>query len=223
MLIQEFEQLPIPRERSHWLVAYCGVGAVGKLCTSISGFRLYGHATSVNELLRKLSATPPDIILMDDAVLNHCGLTGLTQVHRALPRARTVLIGDSLQLSTIFAALRLGTWGVLARTRIAVDLERALKAVAGGELWLSRPQLAGLVAFANAESESDFAELTPRENAVARGILVGQSNKQIAGALKIAEHTVKIHVHHIYTKLRVHGRVELLLHYRRNCTPAAAL
>jgi len=153
---------------------------------------------------------------MDDALLNRRGLTELAQLHRALPSTRTLLIGDSLQPSTVFAALRLGAWGILARVRVTTDLDHALYAVAGGELWLSRRQLATAVAFANAEAHEDFVELTPRENAVMRRVLLGQSNKQIAGALNIAEHTVKIHLHHAYAKLRVHSRVELLLHYRRD-------
>jgi len=159
---------------------------------------------------------------MDDILLNRRGLTELAQLHRALPNARTLLIGDSLQLSTVFAALHLGAWGVLAKVRVAVDLERALYAVAGGELWLSRRQLATVLGFTSSEPDEDFMELTPRENDVMRRVLLGQSNKQVARALNIAEHTVKIHLHHTYAKLRVHSRVELLLHYRRDSDPLRA-
>jgi two-component system nitrate/nitrite response regulator NarL len=213
-------QLSSRRERSYWLIAYAGSGpsvraALGRLCANRSEFRFCGQATSTSELLRKLSLTPPDIVLLDDALLKRVGLGELAQFHRALPSTRALLISDSLEPSTVFAALRQGTWGVLPRMRVALELERALKAVVGGEFWLSRRQLVGLVTFTNADSNEDFAELTPRENAVARRALLGQSNKQIANALNIAEHTVKIHVHHIYTKLHVHGRVELLIHYRR--------
>lgn len=216
-------QLPLPRERNYWLVAYVGIGAsvsaaLGKLCANHSGFRFCGQTASMNELLCKLALTPPDIVLLDDSLLNRSGLGELAHLHRALPGTRTLLISDSpQQSSTVFAALRQGTWGVLPRMRLAPDLGRALKAVMGGEFWLSRRQLVGLVTFTHAESNDDFAELTPRENAVARGVLLGQSNKQIARELNIAEHTVKIHLHHIYTKLHVHGRLELLLHYRRDC------
>jgi two-component system, NarL family, nitrate/nitrite response regulator NarL len=214
-------QLPFPRGRNYWLVAYAGSGpsvraALGRLSANRSEFRFCGQAASTRELLRKLSLTPPHIVLLDDALLNRMGLGELAQLHRALPSTRTLLISDSPEPSTVFAALRQGTWGVLPKMRVALELERALRAVVGGEFWLSRRQLVGLVAFTNAESDEDFAELTPRENAVAHRALLGQSNKQIASALNIAEHTVKIHVHHIYTKLHVHGRVELVLHYRRD-------
>lgn len=152
---------------------------------------------------------------MDGALIWRRGLAELAHLHRALPRARTLLIADSVQPSTMFAALRMGTWGVLPRMRVEVDLNRALCAVTTGELWLTRRQFTTVMAFATSGAEEDIMELTARENTVVRKVLLGQSNKQIARTLNIAEHTVKIHLHHVYGKLRVQGRVELLLHYRR--------
>ncbi|GFE83017.1 hypothetical protein GCM10011487_50170 [Steroidobacter agaridevorans] len=99
--------------------------------------------------------------------------------------------------------------------RVEVDLNRALSAVMSGELWLTRRQLTTVMAFATSGVQEDMTELTARENAVMRKVLLGHSNKQIARTLNIAEHTVKIHLHHVYGKLRVHSRVELLLHYQR--------
>lgn len=213
------QPLASPLGRKHWQVAYAGTtpnvrSALCGLCTKQSVFHFCGQTASAHRLVRDITPTP-DIILMDDALLSRRGLTELAQLHVALPLARTLLIGDSLQPSIVSATLRLGTWGVLATMRVTVDLDRALYAVAGGELWLSRRQLATIVAFSYSEPQQGFMELTARENTVTRGVLLGQSNKQIARELDIAEHTVKIHLHNAYTKLHVHSRVELLLHYRR--------
>ncbi|HEY0680863.1 MAG TPA: response regulator transcription factor [Steroidobacter sp.] len=211
------QPLAAPLGRKHWQVAYAGEtpnvrSAIFGLCTKQSIFRFCGQTAAPHQLVGV--TPPPDIIVMDDALLSRRGLTELAKLHVALPLARTLLIGDSLQPSTVSATLRLGTWGVLATMRVTFDLDRALYAVAGGELWLSRRQLATVVAFTHTATRRDFTELTARENAVMRGVLLGQSNKQIARDLDIAEHTVKIHLHHAYAKLRVHSRVELLLHYR---------
>ena len=103
---------------------------------------------------------------------------------------------------------------MLPKARVAIDLDRALFAVAGGEPWLTRRQFAAVMASTNCEPDEDFMELTARENAVMRQVVLGHSNKQIALGLSIAEHTVKIHLHHVYSKLHVHSRMELLLHYR---------
>ena len=54
---------------------------------------------------------------------------------------------------------------------------------------------------------SPFSTLSPRERDILRGIVQGDSNKQIARDLGIAETTVKIHVQHVLRKLDVSTRV----------------
>jgi two-component system, NarL family, nitrate/nitrite response regulator NarL len=51
--------------------------------------------------------------------------------------------------------------------------------------------------------------LTPREAEIARFVAAGLSNKQIARKVKIAEGTVKIHLHRAYQKLGIANRAAL--------------
>ena len=60
-------------------------------------------------------------------------------------------------------------------------------------------------------SNRDGADLlTPRERDVLRELEQGSSNRDIAGRLFISEATVKAHLRHIYEKLGVRTRAELL-------------
>ncbi|MDN3722302.1 helix-turn-helix transcriptional regulator [Roseibium salinum] len=43
--------------------------------------------------------------------------------------------------------------------------------------------------------------LTPRENEVLALIAQGLQNKNIAAALRLSEHTIKLHIHHIISKM----------------------
>lgn len=52
--------------------------------------------------------------------------------------------------------------------------------------------------------------LTKAERHVCELLLRGQSNRQIAAALVVSEHTVESHCAHVYEKLEVHSRRELL-------------
>jgi len=52
--------------------------------------------------------------------------------------------------------------------------------------------------------------LTPRENEILTYLFTGRLNKQIAGELNIAEHTVKLHRHSICEKLGVRSVPEIL-------------
>ena len=56
--------------------------------------------------------------------------------------------------------------------------------------------------------------LTPQEQAVARLVAAGMSNRQVAGKLFISVKTVQFHLTHIYTKLGVSSRAELAAQYR---------
>ena len=48
--------------------------------------------------------------------------------------------------------------------------------------------------------------LTVRETEVLKLVSTGLPNKTLAEKLRLSEHTVKLHVHHIFGKLRVHNR-----------------
>jgi DNA-binding NarL/FixJ family response regulator len=58
-------------------------------------------------------------------------------------------------------------------------------------------------------------ELTNRERQVARLVAQGFSNKKIANAMDLVVGTVKIHLHHVYKKLHVANRVELVLRLQK--------
>lgn len=54
--------------------------------------------------------------------------------------------------------------------------------------------------------------LTPRELELVRMVAAGKRNRTIAETLHITEGTVKVHLHNVYDKLGVDGRVELVLY-----------
>jgi DNA-binding NarL/FixJ family response regulator len=51
-------------------------------------------------------------------------------------------------------------------------------------------------------------EITRREEDVLRLVAEGHQNKEIAARLKLSEHTVKLHIHHIFAKLGAHNRTQ---------------
>ncbi len=68
-------------------------------------------------------------------------------------------------------------------------------------------------------------KLTKRENEILVRMAMGNQNKIIAATLGLSEHTVKIHIHNIITKLGVHNRTEvvaLYFEYRRKDTTGNA-
>ena len=69
----------------------------------------------------------------------------------------------------------------------------------------------------NAAREEDLVEpLTSREHDVLEQLAAGLSNRQIARALGISEHTVKFHVSAILSKLGVSSRAAAIRHGMRH-------
>lgn len=66
------------------------------------------------------------------------------------------------------------------------------------------------------ESNEPLPRLTKRESEVLRAIAGGKPNKLIAVDLEISEHTVKLHIHRVISKLGVTNRTEAAAFYFKN-------
>jgi DNA-binding CsgD family transcriptional regulator len=119
-----------------------------------------------------------------------------------------------------WAELGLRAWGVLSPRASAEALQAAVRALAEGLVTLS-PELAedflaeaeaggskGAAPELDADAIAPADRLTGREVEVLRGLAQGLTNKAVALALGISEHTVKFHVSSIYAKLGAANRTE---------------
>src|SRR3569833_2610890 len=96
-------------------------------------------------------------------------------------------------------------------------LVRCVRAVHAGNKWIEKVLATRALdqLLARQTGERHLAQrLTPREIEVARLIAQGLSNKAVAAKLAITEGTVKLHLHHVYEKLHLDGRMALA-HYLR--------
>jgi NarL family two-component system response regulator LiaR len=102
------------------------------------------------------------------------------------------------------AAVAAGARGVIAKSETAENLVHALLAIDKGELFVStgfrRPQ--------GYTWPGHDIGLTPRESEVAAFLAVGMSNRDMADALSISEHTVKSHLKAIFQKTGVASRAQ---------------
>ena len=92
-------------------------------------------------------------------------------------------------------------------------LVQCIRKVHNGEQWLERnsTKLALEKMLKRAAGTREMANLlTAREIDLIRMIAKGLHNKEIADQLFISEGTVKVHLHHIYEKLGIDGRLALL-------------
>jgi DNA-binding NarL/FixJ family response regulator len=102
--------------------------------------------------------------------------------------------------------------------------------VHAGEIWLDSHLTAKVVKTFSASPKSGACSETPlladREMEVVQLVAQGFQNKEIGKKLHISEQTVKNHLQHIFDKLGVYDRVELMLyaiHHRLIDKPDASL
>ena len=116
-------------------------------------------------------------------------------------------------------AVRLGAWGLVLKEMAPETLVECVRVVSAGERWLdTRSVVRALEKIAQREVEVGRVAMlvTPRELEIVRMVATGLRNKEIATRLSITEGTVKLHLHHIYEKLEVDGRLALLVYAREH-------
>jgi DNA-binding NarL/FixJ family response regulator len=162
----------------------------------------------------------PDVVLMDVRmpVLDGVAATERILAGRGGGVGPKVLILTTFDLDDyVFGALRAGASGFVLKDAPAADLLHAVRVVAAGDALLAPSVTRRLIADYAARGRPDrrnlaaLNELTPRETDVLRLIAHGRSNQEIAGALVLAEQTVKTHVSRVLTKLGLRDRAQAVV------------
>ena len=181
-------------------------------------FEVVGDAGDAGLAQRRAQELQPDLILLDNHLPGVLGVDALPALREAAPGARIVLLTVSEDERDLSAALRAGACGYLLKTIEGDALSQAIRRAIRGESVIAQEMTGKLFdAYREAVAAADppappapagrLHGLSPREQEILRGIARGQSNKEIARTLGIAETTVKIHVQHILRKLEVSSRV----------------
>jgi NarL family two-component system response regulator LiaR len=169
-----------------------------------------GEAADGAEAVHLARLLEPDIVLMDLVMPVMDGITATATIRRELPDTEVLALTSVLEDASVVGAVRAGAIGYLLKDTQAEALCRAIKAAAAGQVQLT-PQAAARLMQVVSAPESPEA-LTERETEVLRLLAQGQSNKQIAHSLHIAEKTVKVHVSNILGKLGVQSRTQATLY-----------
>ncbi len=132
----------------------------------------------------------------------------LIEAGGALPERTSEPTVVLIDTSLVNAALQAGIRGVLSREASPEEIESAIQAVHAGLVVLPAGSLPNILPDVRPPAAALAEPLSEREVEVLNLIAEGQSNKLIAHALGISEHTVKTHVASILAKLGAASRTE---------------
>lgn len=195
--------------------------------------QVVGQAADGAEAVELAQRLKPDVVLMDLHMPRKSGVLATREISAALPRTRVMVLTTFDRDELVFDAVRAGAQAYLLKDASEDEVLETVRAVHRGESRLT-PQVARKVmdqfrSLANRLADSAVQSpeaapvpaqtapataplpdpLTEREAAVLELIAKGQSNRQIAGTLHLAEGTVKNHVSRIMQKLHANTRTEL--------------
>jgi len=156
--------------------------------------------------------TRPDIVLLDLRMPDGGGLALIDTIAAEKIDTKTVVLTAAISDEEVAQALQKGAAGLVLKESSPDQLLECVRRVYAGERWLDPEAMSRVGEAVSSRAPDDrSASLTAREREVIRMIASGLRNRDIGERLSISENTVKVHLHNIYEKLGVEGRMELLL------------
>jgi DNA-binding NarL/FixJ family response regulator len=194
------------------------------LLNQISDLRVV--AGSDSDDTSALNSVVPQVVLLDLGLRNGDALRIAGRVRTDFPASK-IIVMDLLPLhEDIVDFVNAGVSGFIMKDATLDDLVRTIRSVAEGVNVLP-PEMTGSLfsqiardAVARDRPEAlEAVRMTPRERQVINLIAEGLGNKEIAGRLHIATHTVKSHVRNVMEKLMLHTRLQIAAYAHREVDP----
>lgn len=192
------------------------------------GFQILAASANLEDALRQVQETRPDLVLLNLRREGEDSLTMAGLLHGQAPASRVIVMGLRPVGEDVTSLIRAGVSGfIMAGAPFDVFLD-TIHLVAQGTQVLPHELTASLFGQLHGPQNRnrtgrmmDVLRLTARERAVTNLIVQGMSNKEISVRLEIAVHTVTSHVHRLLSKLEVNSRLEVAAFARNAPAPAA--
>ena len=183
-------------------------------------FEVVAEAKDGREAIERARALMPDLVLMDLRMPHLGGLDAIQAIKEEFPSTQVVVLTVSDDPQDLFDAIKRGAQGYLIKNMEPQLWLEYLDAIASGDTRISRAVanrvLQEFTRSRQPNVPTPLPMLTPRERGVLLLVARGQTNREIATALDIAENTVRRHLQNILEKLQLRNRVELATFAMRN-------
>lgn len=172
-----------------------------------SGYAIVGEGRSVTDAITASAALRPDVLVLDISMPDGSGLHAIPEVIERSPSTRILMLSVHDNPEYVLESIRAGAHGYLRKDSAPAELRAAVRAVHGGELFLSaevsRQVAESLRKHPAAAAEPSPSLLTPREREVLVSVAQGLANKEIAARLHISRRTVEAHRDSLARKLGI--------------------
>ena len=186
-----------------------------------ASFRVVASAATAREAYDAARSSDLDVALISATLADGplSGFGALRQIRECSPDVKPIILLDGPERHLVVDAFRAGARGVFCLSQSTFKaLCRCVEQVHAGQIWANSSELGEVIksfsqlAPMRVVNADGMRLLTKREEDVVRLLAEGMQNRDIANELKLSEHTVKNYLFHIFDKLGVSSRVELVLY-----------
>jgi two-component system, NarL family, response regulator DevR len=183
-----------------------------QILSEAEGMEVVAEAADAAEAIAVVDATQPDIVLIDIRLPDRNGIDVARLILERHPSIRVVILSAYDDDDYVRAAIDLGVAGYLLKTMPGDELVRAVRASSATTVLDSAvtARLGRDHRNPGTAHKGTFSALTWREQEVVDLVAKGLSNKTIAARLNISTRTVEGHLNHVFVKLGVGSRTELV-------------
>jgi len=175
----------------------------------VPGLKVIGEAGDGVDLMRLLSRTTPDLIILDISMPNLPGLDAAKIIKARNPDIKILILTMHKSGEFLRRALAVGIEGYLLKENALADLVTAIETIRRGGNYISS-LLGGKILREGIGLRLSGEVLSPREIEILKLVAQGKSSKEIADSLSLSIMTVYNHRVNIKNKLNLKKNAELV-------------
>lgn len=179
--------------------------ALSVALAAVPEMAVVGTSDSVDDAVRVLTLTGPDVVLLDLRLGREHPLDRMAELLDAAPATQVLVLTGWATRHGLESALAAGARGVLSKSQRMDELVDAVRRVHRGEIVICPDLVGDLLRRATAPAD---ASLDDRERDVLELLVEAQGTAEIAARLCLSEHTVRNRIRGLMTKLDAHSRGE---------------
>jgi two-component system response regulator NreC len=168
-----------------------------------------GEAEEGRTAVELASTLSPNVVILDISMPDLNGVDAAKKMTAKAPGVKVIALSMHSDRRFVEGMFRAGAAGYLLKDCAFEELARAVRAVAGGQTYLSPAISTVLVADYLSKSEAaeavDVEVLTTREREVLQLLAEGHSTKAVAARLHVSVKTIETHRQRVMAKLDLHS------------------
>lgn len=183
---------------------------LASLINSESDMAVIGEAGSVEEAIRRVGFDAPDVVVCDVRLPDGSGVEACREIKAQWPEIEVLMLTSFADEQALFASIMAGASGYILKQIQGDELVESIRKAGDGESLLDPSLTEKVFARIRGEVTDDplLARLSAQERRILEHIAQGQTNRQIAEDMFLAEKTVKNYVSNMLAKLGMSRRSE---------------